>query len=243
MGGYRSRYTFMLASSYDATRMPARYCRITGATSRRIFLVLLLLAVPMASSSHAHPEMIAMILAKHALWLDTHGAAGTRANFRDMDLSGHNMTYVELAFGELRISNLSNIDLRWANLCNAMLSGSNLSRADLGEANLTEATLTAAYLDGADLTGANLTGASLAMADLSGTRLRSADLTNADLRGADLRDADLTDAVLMGTNLHSTRRLTVSMLSKVSTLHGSRLDPQLMQMLQKLAPHLFHAPE
>ena len=216
---------------------------MTNATFRCTILGISLIAVPMTSSSLAHPEMITMMLAKHALWLNTHGTAGTRANFRDMDLSSHNMIHVELAFAELRISNLSNIDLRWANLCNATLSGSNLSQADLGEANLTQATLTAAYLDGADLSGANLTEASLAMADLSGARLRGADLTNADLRGADLRDADLTNAVLIGTNLQSTRRLTVSMLSKVSTLHGSRLDPQLMQTLQALAPHLFHLTE
>lgn len=202
-----------------------------------------LIAVPMASTGLAHPEMITKMLVAHALWLDTHGLAGKRANFREMDLSGHNMIHVELAFAELRISNLSDIDLRWANLCNAILSGSNFSGADLGEANLSEATLTNAYLNGADLTGANLRGASLAMADLSGASLRFADLTNADLSGADLREVDLTGAILNGTNLQSTRRLTIPMLSKVKTLRGSNLDPQLKRTLQELAPHLFQALE
>ena len=205
-----------------------------------MFFGTVLLAGFFTSQAVAHPEMIKMMLAKHALWLETWGTAGKRANFREMDLSGHNMMHVELAFGELRISNLSDIDLRWANLCNAILSGSNFSKADLGEANLSNANLTAAYLDGADMTGANLRGASLAMADLSGASLRGADLSNANLSGADLREVDLTDAVLHGTNLQSTRRLTLSMLSKVKTLHGSNLDLELMRQVQGLAPHLFY---
>ncbi len=208
-------------------------------TLRSTLLGILLLTTPLASVGHAHPAMIKMMLKNHALWLGTHGMEGKRANFREMDLSGHNMIHVELAFGELRISNLSNIDLRWANLCNAILSGSNLSQADLGEANLSEANLTAAYLDGADMTGANLKGASLAMADLSGASLRGADLTNANLSGADLREVDLTDAILDRTNLQSTRRLTIPMLAKAKTLRGSNLDPRLMEKLKELAPHLF----
>ncbi|HIA13873.1 MAG TPA: pentapeptide repeat-containing protein [Nitrospirales bacterium] len=204
---------------------------------------MLLLTTPMASVGHAHPAMIKKMLAAHALWLGTHGLAGKRANFREMDLSSHNMIHVELAFAELRISNLSDIDLRWANLCNAILSGSNFSGADLGEADLSGATLTNAYLNGTDLTGANLKGASLAMADLSGALLRFADLTNADLSGADLREVDLTGAILNGTKLQSARRLTIPMLSKAKTLRGSNLDPQLKRTLQDLAPHLFEPSE
>ncbi|MBQ26830.1 MAG: hypothetical protein CMH81_01605 [Nitrospiraceae bacterium] len=210
---------------------------------RYTLLSILLITMAMASVGHAHPAMIKKMLAAHALWLNTYGLEGKRANFMEMDLSGHNMIHVELAFAELRISNLSAIDLRWANLCNAILSGSNFSGADLGEANLIEATLTAAYLNGSDLTGANLKGASLAMADLSGASLRFANLTNADLSGADLRDVDLTGAILDGTNLQSARRLTIPMLSKVETLYGSNLNPHLMQTLQDFAPHLFQPPE
>ena len=216
---------------------------MTVQTVRSTLLALFLVLLPLASTSFAHPAMIKKMLAKHALWLDTHGLEGKRANFKEMNLSGHNMIHVELAFGELRISNLSNIDLRWANLCNAILSGSNFSGADLGEADLSGATLTAAYLNGVDLTGANLRGASLAMADLSGASLRFADLTNADLSGADLRQVDLTGAILNGTKLQSARRLTIPMLSKVETLHGSNFDPRLKRTLQDLAPHLFEAPE
>lgn len=202
-------------------------------------VIALLLVIPMTSVGHAHPAMIKKMLEAHALWLDTQGLAGKRANFREMDLSSHNMIHVELAFAELRISNLSDIDLRWANLCNAILSGSNFSKADLGKADLSGATLTNAYLNGADLTEANLKGASLAMADLSGASLRFADLTDADLSGADLREVDLTGAIFNGTKLQSARRLTVPMLSKAKTLYGSNLDPQLHQTLQALAPHLF----
>ncbi len=216
--------------------MTKMFKKVIGPT---LFVSMLLFTIPMASVGHTHPAMIKKMLAAHALWLDTHGLEGKRANFREMDLSSHNMTHVELSFAELSISNLSDIDLRWANLCNAILSGSNFSGADLSETDLSGATLTNAYLNGADLTGSNLRGASLAMTDLSGASLRFADLTNADLSGADLREVDLTGAILNGTKLQSARRLTIPMLANAKTLHGSNLSPQLKQTLQDLTPHLF----
>jgi uncharacterized protein YjbI with pentapeptide repeats len=116
-------------------------------------------------------------LAKHQLWLETHGDKGQRfsaagANFEKTDLSG-------------------------ANLRKANLSGTNLSEANLSNADLTEATLFGVKLSGANLNAANLSGASL-----SGAELQNATLQNADLAEVLLCEANLVDANLSNANLH-----------------------------------------
>ena len=73
---------------------------------------------------------INQIIEQHALWLDTGGEEGSRAN------------------------------LHGANLYGANLTRANLTRANLYGANLYGANLTLANLNGANLDGANLDGAS-----------------------------------------------------------------------------------
>jgi uncharacterized protein YjbI with pentapeptide repeats len=87
----------------------------------------------------------------------------------------------ELSVDEVTGGDLSTINLIGADLISANLSGANLSGAKLEFADLSDA----------DLTGANLSGASLSYADLS-----DADLTGANLTGADLTDANLTGATM-----------------------------------------------
>jgi len=95
------------------------------------------------------------VLKKHSLWL-SEDAAGVRADLREADLTGVNLTRADL-----REANLIGANLREANLREADLIGANLTRANLTRANLREANLTGADLIGANLTRANLTGANL----------------------------------------------------------------------------------
>ena len=116
-------------------------------------------------------------LAKHQLWLESHGAKGQRfsaagANFEKAELSG-------------------------ANLHKANLSGANLSEVNLSNANLSEATLF-----GAKLSGANLNEADLSNALLSGVELQDASLQNAVLTEVILCEANLNNANLSSANLH-----------------------------------------
>jgi hypothetical protein len=92
-------------------------------------------------------------------------------------------------------------DLRDTNLCGADLSDALLCDARLSFADLSGACLSGADLTGADLRGADLGGADLSDALLYDARLGLAELRGADLSGADLRDADLIGAVLIGADL------------------------------------------
>ena len=92
---------------------------------------------------------IKQIIEQHALWLNTGGKEGSRAN-------------------------LTHANLTCANLC-----GVNLTRANLTRANLTRANLTRANLDWANLCGANLNDANLTHANLDGVNLHGANLNGA----------------------------------------------------------------
>jgi uncharacterized protein YjbI with pentapeptide repeats len=120
-------------------------------------------------------------LAKHQLWLKSHGNQGQRfsaagANFEKANLSG-------------------------ANLSKANLSGANLSEVNLSGANLIEATLFGAKLSGANLNAANLSGASLSGVELQGATLKDAILTEALLCEANLAGANFSNADLRKANL------------------------------------------
>ena len=88
---------------------------------------------------------INQIIEQHALWLDTGGKEGSRANLACANLTRANLTR----------ANLNGVNLDGANLTRANLDGANLTHA-----NLTRANLTRANLDGANLDSVNLDGAS-----------------------------------------------------------------------------------
>jgi uncharacterized protein YjbI with pentapeptide repeats len=131
------------------------------------------------------------------------------------DLSGMNLNKAHLRGADLNKADLSNACLIGANLRGASLKGANLSGARIREANLNGADLSGANLTKANLRALNLTRVNLSGADLSkaqlkevcliGANLRRADLSGSDLRHAtlvrsDLRKAELTGARLFGTS-------------------------------------------
>ena len=105
---------------------------------------------------------------------------------------------------DLSGADLSRIDLREIGLIHADLSKVNLNRADLSRVILIQADLTEADLTEADLTGALLLHTNLIFADLKGGNLRGAILNDANLSGADLSGAVLSGAVLNRADLRGT---------------------------------------
>jgi uncharacterized protein YjbI with pentapeptide repeats len=134
------------------------------------------------------------------------------------DLSGANLSSVDLSFANLRGANLVGADLTFAVLRRANLSNASLATcvlqpdfsvrcnaADLSHANLTRASLTGATLFGANLTFAVLRRANLSNASLATcfftvngptcelARFDSADLTFARLTSAVTSNCDSID--------------------------------------------------
>ena len=108
-----------------------------------------------------------------------------------VDLSGANLTNINIESAKLSFADLSGASLLGANLARADLSMARLSRAILGGANLTEANLLGANLSRARLPGANLSKANLWGVDLSMARLYKANLSEANHSGEDLSKKNL----------------------------------------------------
>jgi uncharacterized protein YjbI with pentapeptide repeats len=100
------------------------------------------------------PEKVAQMVSDHAVWVESQGQDGSRADFSCADLTA--------------------ADLSGRNLCLADLSG-----ALLADAQLKSALLIAANFRGANLTRANLARADLRGADFQDTHRRDIDLSNA----------------------------------------------------------------
>ncbi len=124
-----------------------------------------------------------------------------------VDLSGANITRVNLNYAPL-----PNIDLKGAWLTSGTFLNADLRRANLSGTDLKEADLRGANLQGADLTDVKLQKADLRGIDLQTTdgtvphitNLREADLRGANLQGVNLTDADLEKADLRGNVLRKT---------------------------------------
>lgn len=154
------------------------------------------------------------ILRNHALYIESNGKLGAKADLRGANLCGIYLKDVSLYEADLREANLCgadlrNTDLRKANLCRANLveadfRGANLRESNLGEVNLYGADLQEANLYAADLYKADLSRADLQEANLRKANLYSADFYAADLSRANLREANLREAILSEANLDNT---------------------------------------
>jgi uncharacterized protein YjbI with pentapeptide repeats len=140
-----------------------------------------------------------------------------KADFRETDLEGANLSHADLRKANLTNANLTGADLSYAHLEGAILENARLNAADLRKVMLDEFTQigtkwrwVACVVNGdigreclgrpdlawSDLSGANLRDSSLKGVQMTGVDLSYADLTGADLTGTVLRVADLRNAAL-----------------------------------------------
>ena len=140
----------------------------------------------------------------------------SRANLREVDLRGVNMTGVKLFR-----ANLAGSDLDYTNLSNTDLSKAEMIRADLSHANLSGARMGRVNLSYADLFHANLSHCYLANADFSHADLSEANLTNADLTRVDFSGAKLIGAKITQEQLARTRSLAGAVLPDGTTYTAS----------------------
>ncbi|WP_051326959.1 pentapeptide repeat-containing protein [Desulfatibacillum aliphaticivorans] len=161
-------------------------------------------------------EELQQVLAEHKKWVDSKHKEGKRADLRKTDLTGRDLSHVNLEWAYLQKallenSNLSKAVLGYANLRKTVLSKVNFTEADLSSVDIEKAILPKAIMHRSslrlsnfhksNLRQVNLCGASIWGADLQKAFLWKANLQKANLRGANLRSADLRNANLQKTNL------------------------------------------
>ncbi|HOW86439.1 MAG TPA: pentapeptide repeat-containing protein [Candidatus Aminicenantes bacterium] len=123
------------------------------------------------------------------------------ANFAKSDLSGARLSGANLSGANLSRAKLFRADLSLADLSRANLFKANLSQADLGGANLNRADLSSAFLIRANLSGASLLESCLKEANLGQASLFRSQMAKAILRLTSFFKSDLTGADLSGTDL------------------------------------------
>ena len=126
------------------------------------------------------------ILEDHALWLESEGSKGSRAN--------------------LRYPNLKYTDLRGANLRCADLRGADLRGVDLRSANLIHADLRSADLSNADLRYTNFRCADLRGADLRGSIIKYSIGNSKEIKTIQNEDYDIiftSETLAIGCQSHS----------------------------------------
>ena len=161
-------------------------------------------------------EALAILREYGWLFDDTlQGADLTGANLSGMDLREARLMHVKLNGADLRGIDLQDAYLSWADLRGANLGGADLRNTNFSGARLSGVTFRRADLRGAIFIEANLKEVSFVQAQLQNTKfdwaslfdatfyaanLESASLRGVDLCKADLRRANLTNSLLVNTD-------------------------------------------
>jgi uncharacterized protein YjbI with pentapeptide repeats len=146
----------------------------------------------MARTTSSLRLSVQKVLSDHALWAESNGASGARAELREEDLSQIDLSGIDLNGADLRACNFSGANLSkgvfiLTDFTSANLSGITAHDADFSGANLSEVNLRDAQLRNAKFDPIELKGP-------DGTLLGRAaqnNLTGADLFGVVLENAML----------------------------------------------------
>lgn len=165
---------------------------------------------------------------------------GPNTKICDADLSGLDLTTVDLHSAHVVTSNLSNTLLAGVNLRGADIADTTFGGATLAGTDLTGATLTSVALAGADLSHADLTSVTLTSVTLTGANLRHADLTSVTLSGVTATaGADFTGATLRSMTLGFSNDLRLAVLTGVRSggITGPSYSTQLPAGWKFLTTH------
>jgi uncharacterized protein YjbI with pentapeptide repeats len=144
-------------------------------------------------------QLLAFLQSSDLVRIDEEGNRPPVISFARANLSGMDLSNVDLRAADLSRTILENVDFSGAGLAGANLSWAWLEGATFFETGLADANLSEANLSGVDLSGESV---GLGRANLSGARLNNADLSEAVLYAVNLSDADLEGADLSGTVLY-----------------------------------------
>jgi len=118
------------------------------------------------------------------------------SKFKQIDLSGMDLSYLDLSG-----INLSNLDLSGVNFKNAVLDKANLTYSIISDAILIDTKMNDANLERTDFRYSNLSGAIMKDANLTGTYFLDANLQDAFCFGAIIHKTDFRGANLKGVDL------------------------------------------
>lgn len=158
-------------------------------------------------------EDLRTLIKEHELWLDSQGAEGRRAVFREDNLAGVDFSHQRLAGASFRGLNLARCKFIQAQLNEADFSDCNLQHCDFTAAMLdnaafqqvdaSNASFTAAQMAEVDFNAANLEHSNFVQAKIPQTNFRDANLNGANLQQVTANLAQFRGAQMENTNLSS----------------------------------------
>ena len=132
---------------------------------------------------------------------DLSGCDLTELELAGLDLSRSDLTEADLSGVNLSRTILDDADLTRASLDNAVLDGTSLKRTALVSTDLRNVDLTKATFDPSTLEGARLDGANLEQLNLPDISLKNASAIGASLVGVNFEGSDLSGVALEGAEL------------------------------------------
>ncbi|XP_037527012.1 BTB/POZ domain-containing protein KCTD9 isoform X2 [Rhipicephalus sanguineus] len=156
-----------------------------------------------------------------------------------VDLSGADLSRLDLRHINFKWANLRKCRLTWANLSYCCLERADLTLANLEGAQLVGAKMMCANMEAAHLrscnmedpagNSANLEGVNLKDADLDGSQMAGVNLRVATLKNANLQNCHLRQAILAGADLENCN-LSGSDLHEAN-LRGANLKDAVMELM------------
>ncbi|XP_075527674.1 BTB/POZ domain-containing protein KCTD9-like isoform X2 [Dermacentor variabilis] len=156
--------------------------------------------------------------------VDLSGADLSRLDLRHINFKWANLRKCRLTWANLSYCCLERADLTLANLEGAQLVGAKMMRANMEAAHLRSCNMedpagNSANLEGVNLKDADLDGSQMAGVNLRVATLKNANLQNCHLRQAILAGADLENCNLSGSDLHE------------ANLRGANLKDAVMELM------------
>ena len=146
-------------------------------------------ANPPTNEIYMSPSYILDIVNQHQLWLFNNDE-GAQADFRKVNLSGCDLSGIDLSEGIFSGANLSGANLSRSKIVNAHVDGVNFTGANLSDTNFDHSVMSDSIFLDSNLRGACLNVCNLAKANFS---------------GADLSESLINGAKLTGTNFSNTK--------------------------------------
>ncbi|MFO7751956.1 MAG: DUF2169 domain-containing protein [Desulfobacteraceae bacterium] len=142
------------------------------------------------------------ILAENLLTAFKEGRSAAGGDYAFVDLSGCNLSGIDLSGAFLEYADLSGADLSKANLSGAVLAHANLNGTDFFESNLSGANLGAAKIHNTRFENSDLTGAVLGKADIQAARFHDCRLTDRMemFLETSFQQVDFSGSVMKNTN-------------------------------------------
>lgn len=126
------------------------------------------------------------------------------ANYKNKDLTGVDLGFVDLSGGDFSLQNLTNANFGYANLTGANFSYATLTDVNFNSVNLTDANFPSAKFTNMSFTGVNLTGA--------------------DFFSATFTNADFTDTVITGADFGNSKGFTKEQLYSTASYKNKDLS-------------------